>query len=75
MESTESLRAAMRGALSIRRVVIDCYGHTLGVIYANGVNLSCHQLATGNAIYRRDWDDGDAVRKDCPRSADTPPAE
>ena len=63
--STDSLRAAMRGALTIRRLGTDRYGRTLGVVYADGVNLSCHQLATGNAIYRRDWDDQGAVRADC----------
>jgi micrococcal nuclease len=53
-------------SLTIRRVGQDRYGRTLGVVYAGGENLSCAQLSSGNAIYRRDWDNGGAVRADCP---------
>ena len=63
--STESLRQAMVGPLTIRRMGQDRYGRTLGVVYAGEINLSCHQLATENAIYRRDWDNDGAVRRDC----------
>ncbi len=51
--------------LSIRRMGTDHYGRTLGVVYADGTNLSCAQMEAGQAIYRGDWDDGGAVRRDC----------
>lgn len=68
--SADALAARIEGkALSIRRVGRDRYKRTLGIVYAGGENLSCAQLATGRAIYRGDWDNGGAVRKDCPSVA------
>lgn len=60
---------AKKSGLTIRRVGEDRYGRTLGVVYAGGTNLSCAQLASGQAIYRCDWDSGGAVREDCPEVA------
>lgn len=65
--STRALAQAMLGRrLAIRRIGEDRYGRTLGVVYAGTVNLSCAQLEAGAAIYVRRWDDGGAVRAECP---------
>jgi endonuclease YncB( thermonuclease family) len=64
--STASLRGLLRGPIEVQAVGKDRYGRTLAVVRVNGVNLSCAQLASGNAIYRRDWDDGGRVRAECP---------
>lgn len=71
--SSQSLRAAMQGKrLTIRRfytskgrLVTDRYGRTLAVVYADGANLACHQLRTGHARYRQDWDRKGWIRRDC----------
>lgn len=62
-----SLSAAMQsGPLRIIRVGQDRFRRTLGSVFAGDVNLSCHQLEAGQAIYRRDWDDGRMIEKTCP---------
>jgi len=68
--SEDALAALMADQkLSIRRVGKDHYGRTLGMVYAGGQNLSCAQLSAGHAIYRADWDNGGAVRRECPSLA------
>ena len=64
--STTSLKSAVSGDLTIVRVGTDRYGRTLALVSAAGQDLSCHQLAQGRAIYRRDWDDGGLVASRCP---------
>ncbi|MEP3145511.1 thermonuclease family protein [Qipengyuania citrea] len=64
--STASLDAAMSGSLGIRRFGQDRYGRTLAMVSAGGDDLSCHQLATGHAIYKSDWDDLSAIIRTCP---------
>ena len=64
--STEGLRAAMIGRLTILRVGTDRYGRTLGAVSASGRDLSCRQLETGQAIYRTEWDDGGVIATRCP---------
>ena len=64
--SKDSLVAAVKGRkLQINRVGTDRYGRTLGVVYAAGVNLSCHQLDSGNAIYKPKWDEGGVIGREC----------
>lgn len=64
--STQSLRAFIAGKrLTIRRLGRDRYGRTLAAVYADGVNIACHQLRTGHAEYRERWDDKGLIRKDC----------
>jgi micrococcal nuclease len=58
--SRDSLAAVIRGKAKIERVGEDRYGRTLALVRVNGVDLSCHQLVTGNAAYKPQWDnDGD----------------
>ncbi|WP_247718166.1 thermonuclease family protein [Qipengyuania proteolytica] len=65
--STQSLRAAMeKGPLWIIRIGRDRYGRTLALVRAGKIDLSCHQLATGNAIYKPKWDNQKAVARTCP---------
>ncbi len=64
--STQSLREATAGKpLIIRRLGKDRYGRTLAVVYAGKVNLSCHQLRSGQAIYKPRWDTRGIIRKEC----------
>ena len=68
--SADSLRAALAGGgLTIRRTGKDRYGRTLALVAAGGVDLSCHQLAQGHAVYVARWDDGRAVAQTCPALA------
>lgn len=54
------------GPITIRRVVKkDKYGRTVGVVYANGVNVSCAQLAGGFAIFKPTWDTGGYIAREC----------
>lgn len=52
--------------LTIERTGTDRYGRTLGVVYADGRNLSCAMVAAGQAQYVARWDQGGAVARDCP---------
>ena len=66
MRSKDSIAAAVRGrSLLINRMGTDRFGRTLGVIYAGGMNLSCHQLRSGNAVYKPKWDEGGVIAKEC----------
>lgn len=56
-------------ALTITRVGEDRYGRTLGLVRADGADLSCHQLEVGHAEYRKDWDNGGRVAAICPEVA------
>lgn len=68
--STRSLQAAMnKGPFWIIRLGEDRYGRTLALVRAGEVDLSCHQLATGNAIYKPNWDNRQAVHRTCPADA------
>lgn len=66
--STESLRSAMVGDLSIDRVGEDHYGRTLARVAGDKGDLSCWQLERGHAIYKADWDNGLRVARTCPSS-------
>lgn len=68
--SKRALQAAMaQGTLRIVRLGKDRYGRTLALVYAGRTNLACSQLAGRQAIYRRDWDDGRMLARDCPKLA------
>jgi endonuclease YncB( thermonuclease family) len=67
IDASRSLAEALRGALHIRRVRVDHYGRTLATIDSAVGDLSCWQLAHGQAAYRGDWDDGLHVARACPR--------
>lgn len=66
--STESLRSAMTGSLTIDRVGKDHYGRTLARVAGAQGDLSCWQLSRDQAIYRSDWDDGFRVARTCPKA-------
>lgn len=63
--SEANLRAAAQGPLTITRVGRDRYGRTLALVSGPRGDLSCHQLRTGHAIYRRDWDNGRRLAAIC----------
>ncbi|WP_340586526.1 thermonuclease family protein [Erythrobacter alti] len=53
-------------SLSIIRLGRDRYGRTLAVVYADGSNIACAQLAAGQAHYVARWDNRRLVAADCP---------
>ncbi|MBP2159583.1 MULTISPECIES: thermonuclease family protein [Asticcacaulis] len=66
IRSRDSLAKAISfGTVEIERVGKDRYGRTLAIVTSVVGNLSCHQVATGNAIYVRKWDKSDAIRTAC----------
>jgi micrococcal nuclease len=67
--SKRSLEGAIHGRVTIRRFGTDRYGRTLAMVSVNGRDLSCHQLATGSAIYVSRWDNGGVVAAACPNLA------
>ena len=68
LRSKLALEQALAGKrLTIERVGKDRYGRTLGVIYADGRNVSCQLVAGGYAVYVGEWDDGGRVNADCPQ--------
>lgn len=58
-------RGLSQGPVRIERITTDRYGRTVAVVRAGGVNLSCHQLERGAAIYKRAWDTGLRVGREC----------
>ncbi len=67
--STESLRTAITGSLTIERVGQDRYGRTLALVAGGKGDLSCWQLAQRQAIYKARWDNGLRVARTCPKVA------
>lgn len=68
--SGDALRGMISGrSLSVERIGQDRYGRTLGVVYADAVNLSCAMIAAGQAVYVARWDNGGRVARDCPQIA------
>lgn len=66
-EATRSLAAVMEmGPKRIIRLGQDRYGRTLALVKVGEIDLSCHQLATGNAVYVQRWDNRKAVARTCP---------
>jgi endonuclease YncB( thermonuclease family) len=63
--SSDSLRDAMAGQLKITRVGTDRYGRTLALVSGTHGDLSCWQLAHGQAIYKPQWDDGRRLAAIC----------
>jgi endonuclease YncB( thermonuclease family) len=70
LRSKLALEQAVAGKrLTIERVGKGRYGRTLGVIYADGRNVSCFLIEGDYAVYVGKWDNGDRVRLDCPAMA------
>jgi endonuclease YncB( thermonuclease family) len=63
--SKASLLRAARGTVTYRPIKLDRYSRTIAVVYANGINLSCAQLAVGQAEYKPAWDDGRIIGREC----------
>ena len=70
-ESSRSLQDGMGdgASLPIENVGTDRYGRTLAMVKGHGGDLSCWQLAHGEAIYKPKWDNGGLVSAACPNSA------
>ncbi len=67
LRSKLALEQAIAGKrLTIKRAGKDRYGRTLGVIYADNINISCALIAGGYAVYVPKWDNGKLVKADCP---------
>ena len=64
--STSSLRAAVTGQLTIKRVGEHQYGRTLAMVVSDKGDLSCWQLRREQAIYKAKWDDDLGVARACP---------
>lgn len=68
--SRSSLSAGLAGRqITLRRFAPDRYGRTLAIVLADGENLSCRQVEKGMAVYKRGWDNGRQVARDCPTIA------
>lgn len=66
-KSTASLKSFLtQKPLRVSRLGKDKYGRTIAVLYADGQNVNCAQIKTGNAIYRDDWDNGRLLARECP---------
>jgi len=66
IRSRDSLAKAISvGTVEIERVGKDKYGRTLAIVTVGGVNVSCHQIRTGNAVYVAMWDDGGRIERTC----------
>lgn len=58
-------RLIPRRDLTIERIGQDRYGRTLGLVYANGVSVSCAMVQASHAAYIEQWDNGRRVAKEC----------
>ena len=63
------MRLLRRQPLTIRRIGQDRYHRTLALVSAGGVDLSCAQVTSGNAVYVEKWDNGHSLRSICPEAA------
>lgn len=65
--STQSLEEGLGDGsnVKIENVGSDRYGRTLAMVFGQGGDLSCWQLAHHAAIYKLQWDNGRRVAKAC----------
>lgn len=69
--SKANLSALVNGAdLRAEPVTRDRYRRTVAVVWAGDVNLSCAQLAAGQATYIARWDNGGRVARVCGKGRD-----
>jgi micrococcal nuclease len=65
-----NLAYALRfGELDIERVKTDRYGRTVAQVRAGTLDVSCYMLRSGNAVYKRQWDEGRRTKTACPELA------
>lgn len=62
-------RAVGARKVNLQRVGKDRYGRTIAIVHVGRVNLSCAQLAAGQAIYKPQWDNGRRIARACPKVA------
>lgn len=64
--SRRSLRQIVRsGPFSYRIVGHDRFNRALILGYAGGVNVACYQIRMGQAVYKRNWDNGGQLAREC----------
>lgn len=66
MASEGAIGGCDRGRATIQRLGFDRYGRTIAAVRVGGRDLSCQQLAGGNARYVRRWDNGGLISATCP---------
>ena len=60
-----SLQRSLGSPITIVPITRDRYGRTVAIVYAAGLNLSWEQLRRRQAIYKREWDSGRRLAKEC----------
>jgi endonuclease YncB( thermonuclease family) len=64
--SAEHLRALTRGrVLRVEKVRVGAWGRWDSVVYADGINLNCAQIASGHATYWAQYDLRGRIRREC----------
>ena len=63
--SKQSLERSIGSPITIVPIMRDEVGHTVAIVYAAGLNLSCEQLRRRQAVYKREWDKGRRLAKEC----------
>lgn len=63
--SKKALEKLTARGVTINPVTRDRYGRTVAQVYAGEKNLACEQLRRGMAIYKRRWDTGLRLSKEC----------
>lgn len=63
--SRAALVRALRAPVTVEVIGTDLYRRTIGLVRSGPRNLSCAQIASGNAIYRGDWDHGHRIAREC----------
>ncbi len=54
-----------QGGVTVQSFGTDLYGRRLSIVRAKGVNLSCAQLASGNAVFKPNWDKARRIKREC----------
>lgn len=60
-----AMAALIKGKVTYDVIKVDLYGREIVVMYADGVNVSCSQIASGNAIFKPTWDAGKRIKAEC----------
>lgn len=64
--SRDNLNRLISGReIAVERIKLDCHRRAIARVAVAGRDLSCAQLGSGFATYRRDWNDGLRVARAC----------
>lgn len=63
--SQQRMKAMLQGNLRIVPIKKDRFGRPVAQIYAGQTNLACAQLQAQAAVYKRQWDDGGRLAREC----------